>query len=83
MLQAPTDRQPEADIEADRLHEQLYQLVAENAQLREENEAMRAALDAHIARASSTGLYGPLELSAGTCVGPRRGSRKPMKGGES
>lgn len=68
LAEKPYDGQPES---AD-LHDQLERLRDENARLRDENRHLRAALDAHIARASSTALYGPLELSAGTCVGPRR-----------
>lgn len=47
-------------------------LLAENARLRGQNRDLRAALDAHIARTSSSRLYGPVELSPGTCVGPHR-----------
>lgn len=61
------------------LQAQLRSLQAENDRLRAsnqrlstENHALRAALDAHVRRARSAALFGPLELTAGTCVGPRR-----------
>lgn len=50
----------------------LNHLRTENARLREQNRELRIALDNHIARMSSAALYGPLELTAGTSVGPRR-----------
>ena len=56
---------------------ELARLRAENARLRSEIAELRAALDSHIARSSSTHLYGPVEMTAGTCVGPRRGRHKP------
>jgi hypothetical protein len=54
------------------LRDQLARVSAENARLRGENHDLRAALDAHIGRACSVPLYGSLELTAGTSVGPRR-----------
>jgi hypothetical protein len=54
------------------LRGQLAHLQAENARLRDDNRRLRAALDAHLGRASSTTLFGPLEMTAGTCVGPHR-----------
>ena len=45
---------------------------AENERLRSENHGLRAMLDAHVARARSTTMFGPLELTAGTCLGPGR-----------
>jgi len=62
-----------------RMRGENIRMRAENDRLREENQAirrrnaeLRSALDAHISRARSTTLFGPLELTAGTCVGPRR-----------
>ena len=76
MLQTPTQTQDSIQAENGRLRDQLEQLRAENARLRGENHDLRATLDAHVSRAASTHLYGPLELTAGTCVGPRRRSCK-------
>jgi len=54
------------------LRDELMRLRAENAHLRRENQDLRLALDAHIARSASTATHGSLEMTAGTCVGPRR-----------
>lgn len=54
------------------LRDELMRLQAENARLRSENRDLRLALDAHVARIASSPAYGPLEMTAGTCVGPRR-----------
>lgn len=66
--------------ENDHLRATCDELRFENADLRRENEhlvgkrrELQAAVDAHVARAQRTALFGPLELTAGTCVGPRRG----------
>jgi hypothetical protein len=40
-----------------------------------ENRDLRATLDAYIARARSTAAFGPLEMTAGTRVGPSRRAR--------
>lgn len=58
--------------ELERLRAENERLRAENERLRDENCDLHAALDMHVARAGSTSLYGPLELTAGTCIGPRR-----------
>jgi cell division protein FtsB len=50
---------------------EVERLRAEVARLRRENHQLRATLDAYIARAASTSMSGPLEMTAGTCVGPR------------
>lgn len=54
------------------LRAQLEQLRAENTRLRAENRELRCSLDAYVRRAASSALFGPLEMSAGTSVGPRR-----------
>jgi regulator of replication initiation timing len=56
------------------LRRQLRELLAENKQLRTENRRLRATLDSYITRARSAATFGPVEMSAGTCVGPRRRS---------
>jgi regulator of replication initiation timing len=67
-----------------RLRNQLEQLQGENKRLRSENQQLRAALDAHVARAASAAAFGPLEMTAGTCVGPRRRRREvPQPGHDS
>jgi FtsZ-binding cell division protein ZapB len=55
-----------------RLRAETDRLRVHNADLRRQNRQLHTELDAHVARAQQTGLFGPLELSAGTCVGPRR-----------
>ena len=54
------------------LRDRLAALRAQNARLAAQNRELRNALDAHIARSRSTGMFGSLEMNAGTCVGPRR-----------
>jgi regulator of replication initiation timing len=76
MLQAPTQTVRATHSEHAGLLEQLEGLRAENARLRAENRDLRVALDAHIARAASAAVFGPVEMSAGTCVGPRRRRRE-------
>lgn len=76
MLQAPTQTPHGIEAENARLRDRLERLRVENARLRGENRDLRAALDEHLARAASAALYGPLELTAGTCVGPRRQRRE-------
>jgi regulator of replication initiation timing len=61
---------------------QLKQLRAENARLRAENRELRGALDAHVTRAAATAVFGPVEMSAGTCVGPRRRRTVGDEGGD-
>jgi hypothetical protein len=50
----------------------VERLRVETARLRRENRELRATLDAHVTRARSTALFGPVEMTAGTCIGPRR-----------
>jgi hypothetical protein len=80
MLEATAQRPREIHNENPQLRDQLEHVRAENERLRSENEHLRAALDAHVARAASACLFGPLELSAGTCPGPRR-QRGASRGG--
>jgi hypothetical protein len=75
MLQTPIETPDSIRAENGRLRDQLERLRAENARLRGANRDLRATLDAHIRRAGLSALYGPLELTAGTCVGPRRRRR--------
>lgn len=72
MSGAMLEKPPDMDTEKAQLHDQLGCLRVENARLQSANRELRVALDAHIARAASTPLYGPLEMTAGTCIGPRR-----------
>ncbi|HTX32727.1 MAG TPA: hypothetical protein VMD09_15195 [Solirubrobacteraceae bacterium] len=57
--------------EVARLRNELERLQAENEHLRRENRELRSTLDAHVARARSTALFGPVEMTAGTSIGPR------------
>ena len=82
MLEATAQRPRDLHAEIAHLRDQLERLRAENERLRGENRHLRTAVDAHVARAASTHLFGPLELTAGTCVGPRR-PRTPRDGGGS
>jgi predicted nuclease with TOPRIM domain len=97
MLQIPTHKPHRTRGEKLRLHEELERLRAENARLRDENgrlrgenerlrdenEHLRTLLDAHVTRANSQSLFGPLELTAGTCVVPRRQRNRRRNGGDS
>jgi hypothetical protein len=77
MLQVPTQTTPHgSEAENALLRDRLERLRADNDRLRTENRNLRATLDAHIRRAASAALYGPLELTAGTCVGPRQRRRE-------
>jgi hypothetical protein len=53
------------------LRRQVEQLRSENELLRAENRRLHATLAAYVNRARSTAVYGPVEMTAGTCVGPR------------
>lgn len=79
MLKATIER-ADVDAETAELRDRLERLQAENARLRSENRHLCAALDAHVARTRSTMLYGPIELTAGTSVGPRRRQAPPPEG---
>jgi hypothetical protein len=65
----------DTEPEITELIDQLQSLRSENDRLRGENRQLRVALDAHVARARSTYVWGPVEMTAGTCVGPRRRRR--------
>lgn len=80
MLKTPTETPRGAHVEIAHLRDQLERLRTENDRLRSENHHLSSAVDAHVARAASTHLYGPLELTAGTCVGPRRRRATPREG---
>jgi hypothetical protein len=54
------------------MRDEIIRLRAENDRLRRHNQDLRLAMDAHLARTGSTATHGPIELTAGTCVGPRR-----------
>ncbi|MBV8953650.1 MAG: hypothetical protein JO153_04235 [Solirubrobacterales bacterium] len=77
MLGTVVDSPPGSYAENPQLRDEVQRLQVENARLREENQRLREALDSHISRDASAPLYGPREMTAGTCVGPRRsrGSR--------
>jgi regulator of replication initiation timing len=75
MAQAMIEQQPDPRVENAQLRDRLEWLRAENERLRAENRELRATLDAHVTRARSTALFGPVEMSTGTCVGPRRRRR--------
>lgn len=66
------DRPRNGTLETAKLRARLQRLQAENRRLRAENRRLRASLDAHVNRSRSTRLFGPLELTAGTCAGPGR-----------
>ena len=81
MLEAPTQTPHAVQAETAQRREQLERLRADNDRLRAENRHLRAALDAHVRRVTSTSLFGPLEMTAGTSVGPRRRRRESPRGG--
>ena len=57
------------------MRDELARLRAENAELRRNNRELRLMIDAHLARRAASPLYGPVEMTAGTCIGPRRPRR--------
>lgn len=59
-------------VENARLQSENARLGTENGRLRTENRSLRTTRDAYAHRAGCSGLFGPLELTAGTCIGPRR-----------
>lgn len=71
MLATESRRLDRAIANGTELQEECKRLRAENVRLRNENARLRATLDAYIARARSTRLFGPCEMTAGTSVGPR------------
>ena len=54
------------------LQRELDRLRVKTDDLRRENAHLHAALDAYVARSQTTRLFGPIEMTAGTNVGPRR-----------
>ena len=82
MVQAThTEKPDDARVEIAHLQDLVERVRAESERLRSENQHLRSTLDAHVARAGSTRAYGPLELTAGTSVGPwrRRMRREPAE----
>ena len=71
----PLDRAPNLIAENAELRDALERLTRENGRLRNENRDLRATLDSYVARARSTAAFGPIEMTAGTCIGPRRSHR--------
>lgn len=76
MLEQTLERPPDHPAERVQVRDELERLHVENERLRTENYRLRAALDAHVTRARSTALFGPMEMTAGTCIGPRRLRRR-------
>ncbi|MGN6170253.1 MAG: hypothetical protein ACTHQQ_19090 [Solirubrobacteraceae bacterium] len=82
MIETQTDKPKNGTVdsaELERLREEVARLNRQNIQLRNEIARLRGekhdlhrTLDAYVSRASSPSVFGPLELTAGTCVGPRR-----------
>ncbi|HZO79209.1 MAG TPA: hypothetical protein VFB39_14305 [Solirubrobacteraceae bacterium] len=67
-----TDAQLRRQVE--RLRSENERLRSENKRLRAENRQLHATLATYVNRARSTAVYGPVEMTAGTNVGPRRHS---------
>ena len=74
-MQQTTNTSRKTRLENAQLRARLERLEAENERLRAQNRQLRGSLDAHVNRARSTSLFGPLELTAGTCMGPGRHPR--------
>lgn len=85
MFEIAVQRARERRTDGTQLRAALERMRTENARLREENQLLRAALDAQVARAVPTPRYGSYELTAGTSVGPRRQRefRPPRTGGRT
>jgi regulator of replication initiation timing len=67
-----------------RLHADNAELVSESARLLRENvrlrteiRRLRVALEVHITRTRQARLFGPVEMTAGTSVGPRGRRERP------
>lgn len=60
-----------------RLQRQVDRLRAANDELVREKRALRARLDAYVSRAQVSCVFGPLEMTAGTHVGPRPHGGRP------
>jgi hypothetical protein len=72
MVQAPTVGTRWMAAERAAMRADLARLRAENARLRSENQKLRDALDARVPRSNSPRRFAPVELTAGTSVGPWR-----------
>lgn len=70
MAQAALEKR--AHSEGAQLLIQLERMRTENRRLHGVIHDLSIALDIYIARAASTPVYGPVELTAGTCIGPGR-----------
>lgn len=62
-----------------RLRQQVDLLRAANDELGREKRQLRTSLDAYVSRAQASCLFGPLEMTAGTHVGPRRRTVRPKR----
>lgn len=80
MVEAMVEKSRADQAENAELRDQLERLQVENERLRSQLLDLRAALDAHLARVASTPMYGSPEMTAGTCVGPRRSRGMPRGG---
>lgn len=66
--------------ETARLRHQVDLLRVTNDELGREKRRLRASLDTYVSRAQVSRLFGPLELTAGTHVGPcRHGARRDQE----
>jgi hypothetical protein len=77
----PSARDAGVQGELARLRIEYERLRIEYERVCAENRHLRVTLDGHVARATSTALFGPMEMTAGTAVGPRRRDRAPSLGG--
>ncbi|HEX5192015.1 MAG TPA: hypothetical protein VFW09_04370 [Solirubrobacteraceae bacterium] len=78
IVNVATNPHRDTDTDTRELYRQVERLRAENGRLRSRNRDLRVAVDAYVRRVNRAGLFGPLEMTAGTCVGPRhrRGGRR-------
>ncbi len=70
----PEERLSETALRAQlhRLQRENAKLWAENTRLRSSNRELRATADAYVRRVQAASLFGPVELTAGTSIGPLR-----------
>lgn len=75
-LRRELDRLSTENIRLRAANEELRAANAElrqkNLQLLDERRTLQAIVDSHVVRAQRAPLFGPLELTAGTAVGPCR-----------